>query len=206
MILNVAYGLIFIGLPFDAFADLDTTPSIILPEIKRDAGMAPILDTEKIETTSYIGAYKMDGFRAEPVVGIRIAYHLSPLLFMEGSFAKIRAKDISLENMGRASVFEDEAMHYLNLSLGFNLLPGQMYVGKNRSINTDFYVKAGFGQLSVDDDNLSSLHIGAGLRAIPTDWLSIHMDMRSYFLNKSFLDPDDYSHNIEYTFGVGLIF
>ena len=189
-----------------AFAELDTSTPAISPEIKRDARKAPVIDTEKFETTAYIGAYKMDGFRAEPIAGVRINFHSSDLFFVEGSVAKGQAKDINLDKSGRGSVFDGETMNYMNISLGINILPGQIFIGKNRAINTTFYLATGMGRLSVDQEHYSSLHFGGGLRAIPTDWLSYHMDVRSYFLNKNFLDPDDTSHNIEYTFGVGLFF
>jgi len=185
---------------------LDPNPPVITPDIKRDARIAPLIDSELFELYTYVGAYKLDGFRAEPVGGLRIVSHFSSNYFVEGSFATGKIKDRSIVKMGLPSVFEDDLMIYYNIAIGMNVLPGQIFFGKDRAITADFYLNTGVGQVVIDNNRNTSLHFGGGLRALPTDWLSLHMDVKSYFLRRSYLNPDESSHNIEYTFGIGLFF
>ncbi len=86
------------------------------------------------------------------------------------------------------------------------MIDGQLFLGADRAFTSDLFIAMGFGRLSVDEQSSTSVHIGSGVRTMYNDWLTFRMDIRSHFIDESFLDPEEISHNIEFALGIGATF
>ena len=67
---------------------------------------------------------------------------------------------------------------YYSLSLGYNLLPGEVYIGRSLAMNSALYLLGGIGSTKFAGDQHFSVNFGAGYRLLPTDWLAIHIDVQ----------------------------
>lgn len=181
-------------------------PTAVEPLIQRDAGKAPDIDTEDWEITLFGGTYKLDGFSAQPVAGARFGYHFNELIFIETAVGQAKVDDATVENLGRPSIFEQEKLDYYTLTLGSNIIDGQLFLGADRAFTSDLYLALGFGRVIVDDSGNTSIHFGSGVRALYNDWLTFRMDIRSHFIKESYLDPEEVSHNMEFAIGIGATF
>ncbi|MGW8369952.1 MAG: outer membrane beta-barrel domain-containing protein, partial [Gammaproteobacteria bacterium] len=95
---------------------------------------------------------------------------------------------------------------YYNLSLGYNLLPGEGFIGRNRAINTAVYVIGGVGKTDFGGDDRFTLNVGLGIRLMPLDWMAVHADMRDYIFDNDLLGQEKTTHNLEARIGVSFFF
>ena len=182
---------------------------VIDPEIVRRELNEADIDTENFEVGLFFGIISIEDFGSNSVYGARLTYHVTEDLFIEGTYGLSKGGKTSFENLsGGAPLLTDEQRDYTyyNASLGFNLLPGEAFVGSNHSFNTAFYVVAGAGSTKFAGDERFTLNYGVGYRFIATDFMAFHMDFRDHFFNIDLLGTDKTAHNLEFTASATLFF
>src|SRR5690606_1488321 len=110
-------------------------PPVIEPDIDRRDVTPADIDTEDFEVGVFAGQISMEDFGVNTVVGARFAYHITEGLFVELAGGRSDAEQTSFERLsGAAQLLTDSerAYSYYNVSLGYNLLPGESFVGRNR--------------------------------------------------------------------------
>jgi outer membrane beta-barrel protein len=95
---------------------------------------------------------------------------------------------------------------YYNLNLGYNLLPGEGFIGEGRAYNTNFYLIAGLGSVNFAGDDRFSVNFGAGFRLLFTDSIAFHLDFRDHMFDIDVLGEDKTTHNLEGHLGVTVFF
>ncbi|VAW99810.1 hypothetical protein MNBD_GAMMA19-616, partial [hydrothermal vent metagenome] len=99
----------------------------------------------------------------------------------------------------------DRELTYYNASVGFNLLPGEAFMGKGWAFNTALYVIGGVGNTSFANDDRFTINFGAGYRFLATDWLAIHLDVRNHIFDTE-LFGEKTTNNLEFTGGFSIFF
>ena len=184
----------------------ELTVRVIEPNIKKDAGHSPDIDSENWEVGFYLGSHKFDGFPTQPMIAARLAYHFNYFMFLEATYGETEIDQSTLTDIGRDAIAVDEKATLYALDLGINFLNGQLFFGPNRALTSDLYLTFGAGRLNLDENDYTSINFAAGARALVNDWVTLRMEFRSHLLEESFLQPDELSHNIEFVVGMGLIF
>jgi len=103
-------------------------------------------------------------------------------------------------------LFEDRTVTYYNLNLGYNVLPGEVFIGEGRAYNTHFYLIAGLGSTNFADDDRFTVNFGAGFRFLLTDSVAIRLDFRDHLFDSDILGREKTTHNLEGTIGVTMFF
>jgi len=187
----------------------DGQPAVVEPEVERREITVADIDTENFEVGAYIGQMSVEDFGVSTVVGARLAYHMTEDLFTELSFGTLEAEETSFERLSGAAQLltaADRDLTYYNVSLGYNLLPGETFFGRNRALNTALYVIGGVGKTNFAGDNRFTLNLGLGVRLMPRDWLAIHADIRDHIFDLALLGQEKTSHNFEAHVGVTFFF
>jgi outer membrane beta-barrel protein len=143
------------------------------------------------------------------VAGARFAYHITEGFFVEVAGGVTETEETSFERLsGAARLLTDSERDYsyYNLSLGYNILPGEGFVGRNRALNTSIYVIGGVGSTSFAGDDRFTVNVGLGVRLMPLDWLAVHLDVRDHIFDISLLGQEKTSHNMEAHLGVTFFF
>ena len=112
---------------------------VIEPEVERRDIREPAIDTENFEVGTFIGIMSIEDFGTDLVYGLRLAYHVTEGLFVEGTLGRSKAGLTSFEQLsGSARLLSDSDREYTyyNLNLGYNLLPGEGFVGEGRAFKT----------------------------------------------------------------------
>ncbi len=125
---------------------------IIEPKVARREIKRPRIDTEDFELGAYVGILSIEDFESNVVYGARLAYHLTEDFFLEATAGQSRAGRTSYENLsGSAELLTDSERDYTYyaLSIGWNALPGEIFVGKNRAYNSAFVPGRGPGRHTV---------------------------------------------------------
>jgi outer membrane beta-barrel protein len=180
---------------------------VIDPEVERREIKEPAIDREDFEVGAFAGLMSIEDFGSDVVYGVRLAYHVTEGFFVEASVGQTEAGLTSFESLsGGARLFADRTMTYYNLNLGYNILPGEMFIGEGRAYNTNFYLMAGLGSTNFADDDRFTVNFGAGFRFLLTDSMAIHVDFRDHMFDIDILGEEKTSHNLEGTIGFTVFF
>lgn len=182
---------------------------LISPDVERREVRDAQIDTENIEFGLYGGLLSIEDFGTSPVVGAMLAWHFSEDLFIQTHAYTAKAGLTSYEVLsGGARLLTDderELMAY-DLSIGYNLFPGEAFVGRKRAYNTAFYLLGGIGSTSFGGEDRFTLTIGVGYRLLVNDWLAWHVGYRDHVFASDITGEDKNTHNIELQTGVSTFF
>ena len=192
-----------------AAAEASNSELLIQPQIKPKSVTVAKIDNENFEVGLYTGLLSIEDFGSNTVRGIRAAYHASEDIFIEAAYGKSTTEETSYERLlGSVTLLtaEERQLTYYNLSLGFNLLPGESFIGSGHAIHTDLYLIGGIGNTKFAGDNRRTLNIGFGHRMIVNDWLALHLDARNHIFDIDLLGKQKTNHNLELHTGLTLFF
>ena len=190
-------------------AEDTTQPPVIEPDVERRDIEVPKIDTEDFEVGITAGQISVEDFGVNTVTGARFAYHVTEGFFVELAAAKADTELTSFERLsGAAQLLTDSEREYsyYNVSLGYNIFPGEHFIGKNRAMNTQTYVIGGVGKTEFAGDDRFTINFGIGMRLMPLDWLAVHGDIRDHVFDIDLLGQEKTSHNLEATLGVTFFF
>lgn len=185
------------------------TPVVIEPQVERRDIRPAEIDTENWEAGAYIGSLSVEDFEVNVVYGGRIAYHISEDFFAEAIVGTSDAGLSSFERLsGGAPLLTDSERQFTYYSLGFgwNALPGEIFLGGKRALNSAVYLTLGAGSTRFAGDDRFTLTGGAGVRVLVRDWLAVHLDMRDHVMEIDVLGSNKTSHNYEATLSLTAFF
>ena len=182
---------------------------IITPDLERRTIEDDLLDNEDFEIGLFAGVLSFEDFGSNSVAGIRIAYHVTEDFFLETTVAQSTLQETSFERLsGSTPLFTDDEreMLYYNMSVGYNILPGEIFIGENWAFNSTFYLVLGAGNTDFGNESHFTYSIGGGLRLFLTDWMAFHIDMRDHILTHDLLGEDITINNLEAHLGLTVFF
>ena len=186
-----------------------TQPPVIEPEVDRRDIKPPKIDSEDFEVGIFAGQMSVEDFGVNTVAGARFAYHITEGFFVELAAGQTETERTSFERLsGAAQLLTDSQRDYsyYNLSLGYNIFPGESFVGRNRAFNTALYVIGGVGKTKFAGDDRFTVNLGLGVRLMPLDWLAVHADIRDHVFDINLLGQEKTAHNFEAHLGVTFFF
>src|SRR6202158_4925536 len=114
--------------------DVDAAPpSVIEPQVERRKIKVPKIRAKNVELGAYYGEISIQDFGSQPVAGLRFDYHISEDFFAEATYGRAKGGETSFETLSNIQLLSDAERRftYYNLSLGYNLLPGEVFIGRN---------------------------------------------------------------------------
>jgi outer membrane beta-barrel protein len=184
-------------------------PPVIEPNVERREIKTAKIDTEDFEVGVFAGQISVEDFGVNTLVGAQFAYHITEGFFVELAAGRANTELTSFERLsGAAQLLTDAEREYsyYNVSLGYNVFPGQAFIGKKRALNTDLYVIGGVGKTNFAGDNRFTVNVGLGMRMMPLDWLAVHADLRDQVFDIDLLGQQKTAHNLEAHLGVTFFF
>lgn len=180
---------------------------VIEPEVERREIKEPAIDREDFEVGGFVGMMSIEDFGTNVVYGARLAYHVTEGFFIEGTVGTTEAGLTSFEQLsGGARLFSDRKYTYYNLNVGYNVLPGEAFIGKGHAYNTAVYLIAGLGSTRFAGDDRFTVDFGAGYRFLLTDSVALHVDFRDHLFDIDLLGDQKTVHNLEAHLGVTVFF
>ena len=182
---------------------------VIDPEVERREVKEPAIDREDFEIGGYVGIMSIEDFGSNVSYGLRLAYHITEGFFVEGTVGQSDGGLTSFEVLsGGARLITDSerTMTYYNLNLGYNILPGEVFIGEGRAYNTNLYLIAGLGSTRFAGDDRFTVNVGAGYRFLLTDAVALHIDFRDHLFDIDLLGVEKTAHNLEGHLGFTVFF
>jgi outer membrane beta-barrel protein len=185
------------------------TPQVVEPQVKRREVKPAALDNENFEAGAFLGVVSIEDFGSSFSYGARLAYHFTEDLFAEATVGSAKAGRTSYEELsGSAELLTDSERRFTHydLSLGWNVLPGEVFLGGSRAMPSAVYVSLGAGSTRFAGDDHFTVVLGAGLRVLANDWLAVHVDARNLAFESDLLGENKLTHNLQFTFGLTAFF
>lgn len=182
---------------------------VVDPEVERREIREARIDKEDFEIGPFAGIMSIEDFGSDVVYGARLAYHLTEGFFVEGTVGQSEAGLTSFEILsGGARLISDSerTLTYYNLNLGYNILPGEVFIGEGRAYNTNLYLVAGLGSTRFAGDDRFTVNFGFGYRFLLTDSVALHIDFRDHLFDIDLLGEEKTAHNLEGHLGFTVFF
>lgn len=187
----------------------EAPPRVIEPEVERRKVKVPKIDSENVELGAVFGALSVEDFGTNPVYGVVAAYHVTEDFFFQAEAGRSEAGKTSFETLGgnvQLLQGDERRFKYYNLALGYNFLPGEVFLGRGRAMTSSFYLLGGIGSVDFAGDQKFAVSFGAGFRVLPTDWLAIHIRMQDRVFDSDLLGESKLTNNLEANIGLTVFF
>jgi len=182
---------------------------VITPDTQRREIRQAKVDTEDFEIGVFYGVMNVEDFGTNAAGGLRLAYHVSEDFFMEANYGVSTTRETSFEKLsGSTQILSDDQrdLSYYNLSVGYNILPGEIFFGEKYAFNSNFYLIGGVGNTNFADEEHFTYNVGLGFRFYATDWIAVHIDIRDHIFEHDLLGEDQVVNNLETHAGITFFF
>ena len=203
---NALFSALLVASGTAALAAEPTQPTeqVVVPEVARREIKLPRFPSSDFEIGTFVGTYSTQNFGASLVGGLRLGYHVTEDFFVEGVIAQTKVSDASYRQVLPGGVFPDETenLSYYNLSVGYNILPGEVFIGSKHAKPFSLYVIGGVGSTSFNQQRRATFNFGSGMRVYLSDRIALQVDARDHIFSLDLLGKNQSTQNLELTFGV----
>ena len=194
-----------------AQAQTTTKPNepVVVPQVDRRDVKPPRFPSNDFEVGVFAGIYEMQSFGSNAVSGLRLGYHITEDVFVEGVYGRTKVSDETFRQIfpnGGVFPSPSENLTYYNLSAGYNVLPGEVFFGRNVAKASAFYVVLGVGSTTFVDQKKQTLNYGFGTRLLFNDHFAVQADVRSHVFSFDLLGQKQNAKNLEATLGLTVFF
>ena len=204
-----------LALALPAWAQTQPTPrpaneQVVVPQVdRRDLKLAKF-PSKDFEVGLFGGVYSTENFGASAIVGLRVAYHITEDFFVQANLARTRVSDenyrLILNNGGGVFPQERETLSYYNLSAGVNVLPGEVFLGRNRAMPSAVYLIGGVGSTRLVEQRRQTFNFGVGMRVLPAERAAIQVELRDHVFSLDLLGKRQSTQNLELAAGFSWYF
>ena len=190
-------------------SDDNGQPPVIEPDVERREITVPKIKKSDFEVGIFAGDLSVEDFGVNTVTGATLAYHLTEKIFLQLDAGRTTAGLTSFERLsGAAQLLTDAEREYsyYDLSVGYDILPGEGFLGKKRAWNMSTYLIGGVGKTKFAGDDRFTLNLGFGVRLMPLDWLAVHANVDNHIFDIDLLGKAKTAHNLGAHVGVTFFF
>ncbi len=189
----------------------DATPAsdqVIVPGVDLRNVKVPRIPSNDIELGVFAGSYNVENFGASMVKGLRLGYHITEDVFVEAAMGQTWVSDESFRQILPGGIFPISRLilRYYDLSAGYNIFPGEIFLGRNHAKVSTIYIVGGLGTTKFDNASHETVNFGFGTRVFFTDWFATQVDVRDHVFSLDLLGSRKETQNLELTAGLTFFF
>jgi len=181
---------------------------VIVPQVDRREVKLPRFPSKDFEFGLFAGTYASQNFGSSLVGGLRAGYHVTEDIFVEAVYAQTKVTDEMFRQILPGGIFaqETQTLTYYNLSAGYNVLPGEVFIGRNTAKASALYIIGGIGTTKVAEQSRQTVNFGLGTRVLFWERVALQVDMREHIFSLDLLGKRQDTKNLELTAGFTLFF
>ena len=181
---------------------------VVVPDVDRRGIRLPKFPSSDFEVGIYGGTYATQNFGTNAVGGVRLGYHITEDFFVEGAYGITKVNDALFRQILPGGIFPvpSEKLTYYNLSAGYNVLPGEVFLLSKRAMPAALYIIAGVGSTKFDQQRRPTLNFGFGYRVFVNNHFAVQLDMRDHVFSLDLLGKRESTQNLELTAGLAVFF
>lgn len=187
----------------------EAPPRVIEPQVERRQVKIPRIRSENVELGAYFGGLSIEDFGTNGAYGITAAYHVTEDFFLRADIGRSTAGKTSFETLGgnvQLLTSSERRFTYYDIGLGYNFLPGEVFLGRDTAMNSAFYLVGGIGSTKFAGDQRFTVSFGAGYRVVPRDRFAIHFTVQDRMFETDLLGKNKLTNNIEARLGATVFF
>ncbi len=187
---------------------LQTAPTIT-PQIERRVLKEQRLDDESMAVAVRGGVLGLTDFGSSGLVAAQLSYHWNEHFYLAADIAQAKAGLTSFEKLSGAAPLLTDAQRewrFIGAQLGYVLLPGEVFVGRDFAMNSAWSLFAGGGSVDFAGDSVFAAQFGSQFRLYVTDYLAIDLVVTDYVFETSILAEQKTDHNLSMQLGVAWYF
>lgn len=186
----------------------DTSDQVIVPQVERRDVHKPKYPSNDFEIGLFGGTYSSQNFGTSGAFGARLGYDITEDFFVEATYGVSKVSDKEFRQILPGGIFtaEQEKLKYYDLSLGWNFLPGEIFIGKNWAKASTMYAIGGVGNTSFDSQRMQTWNFGVGAKLFLADWVALRADVRDHIYTLDLLGKRSATQNPELTLGFAFFF
>ncbi len=195
-----------------AFAQTSTqkpaNEQVIEPQVDRRDVRTPRYPNKDFEVGAFLGTYSAENFGSSMVYGLRLGYHVTEDIFVQATYGTTEVSDEAFRRVLPGGIFANpkETLKYYNLSAGYNILPGEIFIGRNVAKASAVYVIGGIGSTDFITQKKQTINFGLGMRVLLRDRFSVQVDIRDHVYSLDLLGENTSTNNVEFTAGLSWFF
>ncbi len=181
---------------------------VVVPEVARRDIQPPRYPSNDFMLGAFIGSYSTENFGTSLVYGIKLGYTITEDIFVEAVYAQTTVSDDAFRQILPGGIFADpsEKLSYYNLSAGYNILPGEVFIGRARALPSALYLIGGVGSTNFAGQNNATFNFGMGWRVWLKDSFALQVDVRDHVFSLDILGQRQSTQNLEFTGGLSFYF
>ena len=126
----------------------------------------PKIDNENWELGAGFGFMSIEDFGTNSTYAAQLNYHVTEDFFFRADLGQSTAGRTSFETLGgniELLTGDERRFTYYSLSLGYNFLPGEVFLGRKLAMNSGFYLLGGIGSVEFAGDDHLTINLRRGL-------------------------------------------
>lgn len=180
---------------------------VIEPDVARRDVHVPKIRSQDFEAGPYVGVLSVQDLESHVIFGARAAYHVTEDFFVEAEYGRSGASDTVRREIGQPFFPQQNiGLNTYSADVGYNFLPGEVFLGSRHALTSTFYLLGGVGDTSFDGQDFFTYNAAFGLKVLPRDWLALRLEARDRIWKSDLLGTDKLTNNLEMTFGVAAYF
>jgi len=182
--------------------------AVVVPEVQRREVKTPRLPSKDWELGAFVGSFATENFGTSAVGGLRLAYHVTEDVFVQANYGQTQVSDELFRQILPGGIFPQETakLQYMNLSAGINVLPGEVFLGRNTAKASALYLIGGIGTTDFAEQKRQTFNFGFGMRVLFSDRAALQLDVRDHIFSLDLLGTRQSTQNLEVTAGVSVFF
>jgi outer membrane beta-barrel protein len=187
----------------------DNTSVQVKADVERRNVLIDKLDSENIEIGVQAGLISIEDFESSAWLSAHMAYHINEYFYLKARYGQATAGQTSFERLvNSAPLLTDKQreLSYYGLNIGYNLMPGEIFLGRNFAFNSVFSVELGGGTTKFTGDNNFTVNLTANYRVFLNDWIAWDIGMSDYIFDTQITGESKTTHNLNFTSGFSVYF
>jgi len=181
----------------------------LVVDVERRDVIDELLDSENFELGIQAGFISIEDFESNVWLSGHLAYHINEYFYAKVLYGSASAGETSFEKLANVPPLltdEQRDYRYYGLNIGYNLMPGEVFITKNLAFNSLFSIELGGGSTEFSGDEQFTVNLVANYRVFLNDWITWDIAMSDYIFDNSITGTNKSTHNLNFSTGFSFYF
>lgn len=178
-------------------------------DVERREVLDDVLDTENFEFGIQGGIISIEDFESSGWLSAHFGYHISEYFYVKARYGQGKGGETSFERLVNSAPLltdKERELTYYGLNVGYNLLPGEIFLSKDLVLNSVFFIELGGGSTEFAGDEQFTVNVTANYRIFINDWVAWDIGMSDYIFDTQITGASKTTHNLNFVTGLSVYF
>ena len=178
-------------------------------DIERREVLEDVLDNENFEFGIQVGVMSIEDFGSNLWLSAHFSYHITEYFYAKALYGVSEGGLTSFEKLANVPPLltdDERKLGYYGLNIGYNLMPGEIFIGKDYAFNSVFSLELGAGTTNFAGDDKFTINAGVNYRVFLNDWITWDIGMSDYIFDTKITGESKTAHNLTLTTGFAFYF